>query len=184
MKDHFKGQVLEKREALKEPVVKELSECIVKNLSVLDEYTKARVVMYYVSFKKEVFTHKLIEGSFPVKRVVVPKIVENEIVPSLILSLDQLMEGYGGILEPIEPLPIAHKDVDLVIVPGVVFDKRGHRIGYRQGHYDKFLKKLKAVKVGLAYDFQMVDKIPEEPHDVPMDFVVTEKRTYNCRAQK
>lgn len=188
MKDSLKEQILGKREALEEPIVNELSEQITKNLTVLEEYTKARMVMYYVSFNKEVATHKLIDNSFPLKRVIVPKIVDKgmgrEIVPSLILSLDQLTEGYAGILEPIEPLPLAHKDIDLVIVPGIVFDKRGHRIGYRHGHYDKFLKKVRAVKVGLAYDFQMVDKVPEEPHDVPMDFVVTEKQTYDCRAQR
>ena len=66
----------------------------------------------------------------------------------------------------------------MVIVPGIVFDKNGHRIGYGYGYYDRFFHKLDAnvKKIGFAFDFQVVDKIPEEQHDVPMDVVITEKR--------
>jgi len=189
MKNELKDKILAQRESLEEPIVKELSGQVVKNLSLLDQYRKSRMVMYYVSFKKEVQTHRLVDDAFSMKKVVVPKIVAGvigkEIVPSLILSMDQLVEGYAGILEPMEALKVNYKNIDLVIVPGVVFDIRGHRIGYRHGHYDKFLKNVpKAIKIGLAYDFQMVDEIPEEPHDIPMDFVVTEKRVYDCRAQQ
>ena len=67
--------------------------------------------------------------------------------------------------------------LDLVIVPGIAFDKKGHRIGYGYGYYDRFLKtiKKKAVKIGLAFDFQLIESIPEEEHDVPMNIVVTDK---------
>jgi len=80
-------------------------------------------------------------------------------------------------------------DIDLVIVPGVVFDKSGHRIGYGHGYYDRFLDNLEkinknAVKVGLAYDFQIADKVPIEKHDVPVDKIVTEKRIIRCNTAK
>ena len=66
-------------------------------------------------------------------------------------------------------------------MPGIVFDKEGRRIGYGLGYYDKFLKKTpKAVKIGLAFDFQVVDQIPREMHDVPVDVIVTEERV-ECR---
>ena len=79
-------------------------------------------------------------------------------------------------------MKIAHKNIDLVLVPGIVFDHEGHRIGYGFGHYDKFLRKVpKATKIGLAFDFQVVDKIPREMHDVPVDMVVTEKGIVECK---
>ena len=64
-------------------------------------------------------------------------------------------------------MKIAYKNIDLVLVPGIVFDKEGHRIGYGFGYYDKFLKKVpKAIKLGLTFDFQVIDKIPREMHDL------------------
>jgi len=70
----------------------------------------------------------------------------------------------------------------LVIVPGIAFDKKGYRIGYGHGYYDRFLKILKkdVKKIGLAFEIQVVDEIPEEEHDVPVDIVVTEKRVLKC----
>ena len=88
------------------------------------------------------------------------------------------------ILEPKEPYTREFNPdkLDLVIVPGIVFDKKGHRIGYGYGYYDRFLKLLgkNVKKIGFAFEFQLVDKIPEEQHDVPMDVVITEKRVLEC----
>jgi len=66
--------------------------------------------------------------------------------------------------------------VDIVVVPAVAFDLQGHRLGYGKGYYDRFLKKTKAVKVGVAYDFQIVEKLPAEQHDIPVDLIITPAR--------
>lgn len=181
MKDKIREQILERRNKMEELAVKELSERIAKHLEVMDEFTKAKVVMFYASFGKEVFTHDLVRKALLSKQVLLPKVEGEGITPSLILSFDNLIEGYNGILEPIEAMPVKYSNIDLVVVPGIAFDRRGHRLGYRKGFYDKFLKKVpRAVKVGLAYGFQLVGNIPEEGHDVPVDFIVTEDGPVKC----
>ena len=139
--------------------------------------------MFFVSFNNEIDTHGMIEDALKNKIVVVPKVLHHEIEPSVIISFDNLIpSGKFGILEPIEAMKIPWKKIDLVLVPGIVFDKNGHRIGYGLGFYDKFLKKVpKAIKIGLAFDFQIVDKVPREEHDVPVDLVVTDKEVIYCK---
>ena len=88
-----------------------------------------------------------------------------------------------GILEPkkehIAPFDIS--DVDIVVVPGIVFDMYGHRIGFGNGGYDLLLNDSKALKVGLAFSFQIFDRVPAEAHDVPVDIIVTEKEIIRCK---
>ena len=70
------------------------------------------------------------------------------------------------------------EEIDLVVVPGIAFDRRGHRIGFGGGFYDRFLANVQVVKVGLCYDDLILQEIPNEPHDVPMDIVVAQTATY------
>lgn len=182
MKNQLKESILEKRNLLSGEGVKEKSKKIQQNLFNLEDYQKSKIIMFFVSFGNEVFTHDMIRNALKNKTVVVPKAAHDEIEPSLIIDFDSLIPGKFGIHEPIEVMKIAHKNIDLVLVPGIVFDRNGHRIGYGYGFYDKFLRKApKAVKVGLCFDFQLVDKIPYEMHDVPVDFIVTEERIIECR---
>ena len=83
-----------------------------------------------------------------------------------------------GILEPIDDSIVIKKDIDLIIVPGAVFDKDFNRIGYGGGYYDRYLEDIayKNNKVVLAYDFQIVDKIEKEEHDVKVDIIITDKQ--------
>ncbi|HLD86993.1 MAG TPA: 5-formyltetrahydrofolate cyclo-ligase [Candidatus Nanoarchaeia archaeon] len=176
-KNLIRKDILEKRNSLKMEQIREYSEAIIKNLLVLDGYSKSKVVMLYASFGSEVDTHALIQNSLLSKKVVLPKVNDGVIIPSLILSYDNLMPDFRGILEPIEALPIKHSTIDSVIVPGIAFDSQGNRLGFGKGNYDRFLKRAThAVKIGLAYDSQMVESIPSQEHDVPMDFVVTPTR--------
>ena len=139
--------------------------------------------MFFASFNSEVNTHDMIKKTFGKKNIVIPKIIQHEIEPSVIIDFDNLVpSGKFGILEPIEAMKIAYKNIDLVLVPGIAFDKEGHRIGYGFGYYDKFLKKVpKAIKIGLCFDFQIVNKIPREEHDAPVDLIVTEERFVECK---
>ncbi|MBI2654796.1 5-formyltetrahydrofolate cyclo-ligase [Candidatus Woesearchaeota archaeon] len=183
MKNQLKEKILEKRNSLSKEDIVEKSRKIKSNLFNLESYKKSKTAMFFVSFSSEVDTHDMIKESIGRKTVIIPKVVQNEIEPSVIIDLDSLIpSGKFGILEPIEIMKIAYKNIDLVLVPGITFDKEGHRIGYGFGYYDKFLKKVpKAVKIGLCFDFQVVDKVPREEHDVPVDFIVTEERVVECR---
>ena len=184
MKSQLKNQILEKRNALTNEEAAEKSKAIIEKLFSLDEYQKSKSVMFYVSIKNEVGTREAINESLKSKSVIVPKVKIGEIEPSLIISLDNLIEGKFGVLEPIESMIVPFKKIDLVIVPGIAFDKKCHRIGYGLGYYDKFLKKVpKAVKIGLCFDFQLVDEIPNESHDVPVDIIITDENIIRQNSQ-
>ena len=182
MKNQLNASIIEKRNSLSKEEILEKSNQIKNKLFSLDSYKKSKTIMFFVSFNSEVNTHDMIKESLKNKTVIVPKVAHHEIEPSVIIDFDNLIPGKFGVLEPIEAMKIAYKNIGLVLVPGIVFDKEGHRIGYGFGYYDKFLKKVpKAIKIGLAFDFQVVDKIPREIHDVPVDMVVTEKGVLECR---
>ena len=183
MKNKIKESILEKRNSLPKESILEKSRKIENNLFNLSQFKKSKVIMFFVSFNSEVNTHDMIRKSLQSKTVAVPKVAEHEIEPSVILDIDSLVaSGKFGILEPIEPMKIAYKNIDLVLVPGLAFDREGHRIGYGFGYYDKFLRKVpRAAKIGLCFDFQVVDRIPREEHDVPVDMIVTEERVLECK---
>ena len=178
MKKEIRSSILEKRVSLSREEIQKMSIEIKDKLFSLDEFKSRKNVMFYVSFKSEVDTHLMAREALRDKNVSIPKLVGKNIEPSLINDFDNLLESRNfGMLEPIELIKVNYKNIDLIIVPGVVFDLRGHRIGSGLGYYDKFLKKIpKAFKIGLAFDFQVVENIPNEVHDIPVDMIVTEKR--------
>jgi 5-formyltetrahydrofolate cyclo-ligase len=102
-----------------------------------------------------------------------------------ILSLDNLQSARFGLLEPERDvgLMVEPDDLDLVIVPGVAFDRRGNRLGFGGGYYDRFFERCNATRVGLAYAFQVVDDIPAEDHDVKIDWLVTEDEVILCQKE-
>jgi 5-formyltetrahydrofolate cyclo-ligase len=182
MKQTLKQQIIEKRNSLKEEEIIRKSNKIKNNLFSLQEFQKAENILFYVSFNKEVNTQEIIKGLLKEKEknIIVPFTIKNDLRLHLSELKDfvELEPKTFGILEPKEKyIREFNKDkLDLVIVPGIVFDKKGHRIGYGYGYYDRFLKTIKKeiVKIGLAFDFQLIEKIPEEKHDVPLNIIVTE----------
>ena len=99
-------------------------------------------------------------------------------------SLDELTESSRGLWEP-DPrraAPVDDAELDLVLVPGIAFDRRGWRIGFGAGLYDRFLAGVTAPRVALAFSLQIQDSLPVEPHDEPVDWIVTEGETIACRA--
>ena len=163
------------------------SKLIQKKLFNLPEFKKAKTILFYVSMRSEVRTEQMIKQALKLgKRVVVPisDVKERELILSELKDFDKELEpGTFNILEPNKEFirKISPEELDLIIVPGVAFDKDGHRIGYGMGFYDKFLSSLKKriPVVGLAYELQMVDDIPVHDKDVTMDKIVTEKGIIN-----
>ena len=159
---------------------------IEKKLFSLNELKEADTVLFYISYNNEVFTHDMIKKFLVDKKnVVVP--ISNKIDNSLILSKlekwKDLHVGSYSILEPIKDKikKISINEVDLIIIPGLGFDKKGNRLGHGKGYYDNLLKKsLNQTKIGLAFEFQIIDKIPVDDHDKPVDIIITEKRIINC----
>ena len=188
MKQTLKSEISEKRKALSKEEIKGKSSKIKENLYSLEEFKKAKNILFYVSFNDEVDTHEIIKELLAnkEKNIIVPYVVKNNPILQLseIKNFNELEPKTWGILEPKDEFirKFDIENVDLVIIPGIVFDQNGHRIGYGYGYYDRFLKKLdkNVVKIGFGFEFQIVDKIPEEKHDVPVDIMVTEKRVINC----
>ena len=183
MKQTLKQQIFEKRNSLPKEEIREKSIKIKNNLFSLKEFNVAKNIMLYVSFNTEADTQKIIKELLNKKEktIVVPYVTKGDFKLHLseLKSFNELKPKTFGILEPREMYirEFNPDKLDLVIVPGIAFDKKGHRIGYGYGYYDRFLKtiKKKAVKIGLAFDFQLIESIPEEEHDVPMNIVVTDK---------
>ena len=123
------------------------------------------------------------------KRVAVPLVnaLENAMVPLLIKDPEKdLAPGYYGIPEP-DPrksLRVDAREIDAAVIPGSVFDVRGGRLGYGGGYYDRFLvyDAPRAKRVGLAFEMQLVERVPVQPHDQPLDILVTEERIVNISA--
>jgi 5-formyltetrahydrofolate cyclo-ligase len=152
----------------------------------IEAYQHAGCVGFYISSGHEVETHAMINDCFSMgKRVVVPKCgkKEGEMTLCEINSFDDLLPGAYGILEPCDPVHgIALDEIDVLIVPGVGFDRAGHRLGQGGGYYDVLLSsKPGLVVVGLAFSIQVVDVIPVEPHDVTVDIIVTENEVIVCK---
>lgn len=163
------------------------SEVIGKSLNQLEYVSKAENIMCYVSFGNEVVTHSLIKNwIYQGKQVCVPCVVnvskENRYMYAVkITDFKELSVcGNFGILEPpLKKANIVTPDMfDVIIVPGSVFDINKNRMGYGAGYYDKFLKdtKKECHKIGICYDFQVIENIPYDEFDVPLDLIVTEKR--------
>ena len=94
-------------------------------------------------------------------------------------DLSYMKPGFYSIMEPVTlHKKVALKKIDLMVIPGVVFDEEGFRLGYGKGFYDRALKHFKNLKVGFAFNFQKVKKIPRQKHDVAVNVIVTEKKIY------
>lgn len=178
----LRQSVLARRLALPADRVTELSERVRAHLLCHPVWGASRVVLGYVSFRHEVETFPLLaEVLARGRELVLPRVDRASRSLDLLRVKDlgaDLRPGYQGILEP-DPARCSPADphfIDLVLVPGVVFDRRGFRLGYGGGYYDRLLASLpRAVRVGLAFSLQVVEELPVLPHDVPVDILVTEE---------
>lgn len=184
-KERLRKRVLAAHKGLARGRVEVGGQAILEKVLGLEAYRRAKLVHTYVSSKEnEVDTRALIGTCLAQgKRVAVPVVMPSAktMGHALIDGLDQLVVGPWGLAQP-DPaaarwLP-AKARIDLVVVPGLAFDRRGHRIGRGGGYYDRFLAQVQTVKIGLCYDELVLDYIPGEPHDVPVDMVVAETATY------
>lgn len=169
-----------------------VSEKIVAKFMQLPEYTAAQTVMFYVDVRDEVRTRQALPLALESgKRIVVPYCLDGELELFHLASMDELELGMYRILEPRSELrTVASKhlqptDLDLVMVPGVAFDRNGGRTGHGKGYYDKLLQhaRLDAPLIALSFECQLFEEIPADVHDIYMDKVVTESAVYQGRGR-
>ena len=162
---------------------KERSRIICETLLSSDEFRQSRTVMSYVSLPSEVDTFMFnAEALKRGKRVAVPCVnaAEQAITAAELTSMDNLVKGPFGIYEPEggQKRTIPLKEIDLVVVPAIAFDRNSMRLGRGKGYYDRFLSSSglsSARTIGIAFDFQIVDSLPSDPHDRPVSRVVTDR---------
>lgn len=178
-KKTIRGEILELRHNIKGEERKVWDKLILNSLINSEIYKKAKSIFIYVSYNDEVDTIEIIKHSLKSnKDIYVPKtyMQEKTMKAVKIHSLDELSVDNYGILEP----KFVDKNnigvyFDLIIMPGVAFDKMGNRIGYGGGYYDKYISSIdcKSLKVALAYNIQVIDKIESEVHDIKVDYIIT-----------
>ena len=144
------------------------------------QFRDAGCLALYSAIHNEVSTDAVARRALQLgKTLVYPRVGEQHLEFFQVLDLGDLAVGAFGVLEPrgTKPLPIA--GIDLIVVPGIVFDQFGHRLGYGRGFYDRALAACRpdCLKVGFAYDAQLVEKLPAAQHDKTLSVLVTESRT-------
>jgi 5-formyltetrahydrofolate cyclo-ligase len=183
----IRTSILEKRNSLTLQEIKEAEQLIMNNLMSLNRFMLSQNVFCYLSFRSEVPTKDIIahcqqQG----KNVYIPKCVNEtkEMILSLYDHEVKLAASNYGVQEPTkETIKIADRDIlDIAIMPGAAFDSRGYRIGYGVGYYDKFFAhtQKKIFKIALAFSFQIIDEVPSDDFDIPVDCIITEKGIVMC----
>lgn len=189
-KDFLRKKYLNLRKKLTKKFVQEKSSKIIRKLLSLDQLREARGIVAYLPINNEVDTRAIINRLSSRKiKMLLPCYLKDQhrYVFTEFLGWQDLEEGPYGILQPSpsvrlkspkddEGSVIDSSKVEVAIIPGVAFDRRGVRLGYGKGVYDRLLGRSNALKIGLAYDFQVLDELPKEEHDLVMDILITEAR--------
>jgi 5-formyltetrahydrofolate cyclo-ligase len=181
-KSDLRAAVLARRDAIPEPQRRARSEAISRKVQALPEFSAAKVVMAYMSMGSEFDTQLLVQAVLQRgARLVLPRVDKTTKMLALHAVRDlqhDLKSGIWGIREP-DPArcdTVALSEVDFILMPGAVFDRERRRLGYGGGFYDKMLAlpERRALTVAVAFDEQVVPSVPTEPHDVPVDILVSD----------
>jgi 5-formyltetrahydrofolate cyclo-ligase len=179
-KNTLRQILLAKRKALTATEVGSASRSIQERFLASGEFGTSQVLALYAPIHNEVETDAVLSVALDAAKTVLYPVVNGESLEfRRVSSHEELQKGAFGIPEPLASCAvISPRMADFIVIPGVGFDLRGKRIGYGKGFYDKALHSLEGTGkfVGFCYDFQLVDEIVHEPHDVKLDLIITEKR--------
>lgn len=175
-KKALRRQISEQKRQLTEAQIDAASERLLEQLVRHPLYQKARSIYGYLSYNQEVRTEPILRrAEADSKRVAVPKVFGDE-MKFLCLDWEKITSGYRGIPEPTDG-EVADDTDALVLMPGLAFDAQGHRLGYGGGFYDRFLAFEPHPTIALCYDFQLLDHLETEEHDIPVDAVLSAPST-------
>ncbi len=169
----LRRQIRQQKEALTPEQIHSASMDLTEQFCSHPLYQKAKTIFAYLSYNQEVRTEYLIARAWADgKQVAVPKIMDDEMVFLSLKEGDPIAEGYKGIPEPVKEVPLTDPSA-LVLLPGLAFDPTGHRLGYGGGFYDRFLSAEPHPTIALCFDFQMLEHLDTEEHDIPADVVLS-----------
>ncbi|KEF38718.1 5,10-methenyltetrahydrofolate synthetase [Schinkia azotoformans MEV2011] len=186
-KRQIRKDIKEKLQAVPPDVLKKWSSNIAANLFNTDDWKQADTIAITISRGTEVDTKAIIEKGWEErKQMVVPKCepATKGMTFRVLESFDQLEVVYYGLLEPKEneTKAVSPSKIKLIVVPGLGFNQNGYRVGFGGGYYDRFLSEYNGRKAALAFqEVQLVDELPIEEHDVPVNLIVTNEQVILCR---
>lgn len=183
LKDEIRHAMKAKLTALEPMEYRRLNTLIRQQFLQLPIVRYSRRIMLYYSINYEVETVSIIQELLNQgKEIALPACAPRKnLLVGRIKDIKELVKGKFGLWEPSLAGPtIDPSDLDLIIVPGLAFDCQGFRLGYGAGYYDRFLIKTSALKIGLAYDFQIIPSLPVESFDIPVDTVLTPLQYLEC----
>lgn len=172
--------IKEKRGLLTKEEKERLDTIIFDKVVSSKEYKEYKCIFIFVSYDTEVDTHRIIKQALKDGKVLcVPKVISKEEGMAIVQinKFEDLEIGYYGIPEPKDTkLKVEEALIDVCFLPGLAFDKKGGRVGYGGGFYDRFLRKSRkdAKKIGLAYSFQILEEVPMEQNDEFIDGIITD----------
>ena len=174
-KSELRRQIRDQKRAMTEAQIVSASRQLGEKFAACSQYQAARTIYGYMPYNQEVRTVPMLEQAMrDGKQVAVPKVYGDTMRFILVTDLTQMEKSDFGIPEPIADGPVANDPEALVLMPGLAFTARGDRMGYGGGYYDKFLAaEPKHPTVALCYDFQLLQSLPTEAYDIPVDLVLT-----------
>jgi len=175
LKAALRKDLLAKRDALSGAHIASMSDAIMEKLFSRPRFTEAKTVAFYIPKGNEVDTENMIGYAIRLGKEVLVPVTDHKITFVRFHSFTDLRPGKYGIMEPSKREEIGIEP-DAVVVPGVAFGLCMHRLGYGKGYYDRYLADSSAYRIGLCYDFQVVERLPTHENDERMDEIVTEKR--------
>jgi len=173
-KKSLRKKIREQKRAMTPEQIQQISEKLGELFRASEQYRNAKTIYGYLPYNQEVRTVPMLQRALDEgKKVAVPKVYGDEMRFIYLNDLNRVEKSDYGIPEPIEDGPVADDETALVLMPGLAFDKEGHRIGYGGGYYDKFLAAEPThPTLALCYEFQMVEQLPTEEFDIPVDCVI------------
>jgi 5-formyltetrahydrofolate cyclo-ligase len=165
--------MLERRNRLNSQEISKRSKSIQEFVISSKEFQRAKVIGIYFAFGSEVTTELIIERAKILgKKIALPRVEEHKITFYELSSTRSLIRGRFGIMEP--PPYGWISEIHMLVAPGIAFDKKGNRLGYGKGFYDKFLSDKRMFSIGLAFGFQMLENLPHDAHDKRLDAIASE----------
>ena len=173
-KQELRRTIRERKRAMTEAEIRSRSEILAEKFAASDAYKAAGTIYGYLPYNQEVRTVPMLQRALDEgKRVAVPKVYGDDMKFIYLDDLTQVAKGYAGIPEPIADAPVAQDETALVLMPGLAFDRQGHRIGYGGGFYDRFLaREPHHPTLALCYEFQVQEALQTEEFDIPVDTVI------------
>ncbi len=172
-KAYWRKTIKKRAFAEKDSVTATQIEEFFNSIESLDEWRNAKTIALYSALPDELETRHVITKWSKSKMIILPVVMGADMEFYEYEDETKLCYGEFGILEPRSERVVNPKSIDLVIVPGVGFDRDGNRLGRGKGYYDKYLKKTNAYKIGIALNCQIIESIPHEEHDVKMNLIMT-----------